>query len=486
MISYFPIVTGSLTVSGSITATGNIVGTATSASYASTAVTASYALSSNSTLQTVLNSGNGASNYGGGTAATIQLTNFTNGRTLYINDNSYPTIRMVDNSDASNNLQIDLNTLSLDGTSYNWSDIVNSTSSYADNFTVAGTLTAQTLVVQTITSSVDFVTGSTRFGSLSSNTHIFTGSMSVSGGLFDINKDGQALRIFPLTSSGSARIQLQSSGSAGLAGANSIIAVESVNGGDNFTNSQPYSLTIGTATQKAFHLGTNSVVVMTITGSSVGIGTTNLTTEAKLSLGAEGASEGGQLILQKGTSYASASHIDNYQDQFRIMSGTDTSSTTVRMAINMTNGAVTIPGQPAFRAGRSTSYAPGINTTIVFDSTGGFGFNVGGHYSTSTGRFTAPVTGIYNFTACVIWESLSNGQFMDDAFTVRVNGSLAAYSFKRGVYSTNVTGTGGYHTDFATVLLNLTAGQYVEIYNYRNLTVHGNENYCYFTGYLVS
>jgi len=214
------------------------------------------------------------------------------------------------------------------------------TASFANAFTVAGTLTAQTLVVQTITSSVDFVTGSTRFGSISANTHVFTGSMSVSGSLFDINKDGQALRIFPLTSSGSARIQLQSSGSAGLAGANSIIAVESVNGGDNFTNSQPYSLTIGTATQKAFHLGANSVVVMTITGSSVGIGTTNLTTEAKLSLGAEGTSEGGQLILQKGTSYASASHIDNYQDQLRIMSGTDTSSNTVRMGISMINGAV--------------------------------------------------------------------------------------------------------------------------------------------------
>ena len=46
-----------------------------------------------------------------------------------------------------------------------------------------GSITAQTLVVQTITSSVDFVTGSTRFGSLSSNTHQFTGSMSVSGSI---------------------------------------------------------------------------------------------------------------------------------------------------------------------------------------------------------------------------------------------------------------------------------------------------------------
>ena len=55
------------------------------------------------------------------------------------------------------------------------------TSSYADTFTVAGSLTAQTLVVQTITSSIDYVTGSTRFGSLLTNTHTFTGSLQVTG-----------------------------------------------------------------------------------------------------------------------------------------------------------------------------------------------------------------------------------------------------------------------------------------------------------------
>jgi hypothetical protein len=57
------------------------------------------------------------------------------------------------------------------------------TASYADNFTVQGTLTAQTLVVQTITSSVEQVTGSTQFGSIISNTHQFTGSVSISGSL---------------------------------------------------------------------------------------------------------------------------------------------------------------------------------------------------------------------------------------------------------------------------------------------------------------
>jgi hypothetical protein len=41
------------------------------------------------------------------------------------------------------------------------------------------------LVVQTITSSVDFVTGSTRFGSILGNTHVFSGSVTMNpGGLF--------------------------------------------------------------------------------------------------------------------------------------------------------------------------------------------------------------------------------------------------------------------------------------------------------------
>jgi hypothetical protein len=51
------------------------------------------------------------------------------------------------------------------------------------NITTPGTITATTLVVQTITSSQNFVTGSTKFGILTSNTHQFTGSVSASGSL---------------------------------------------------------------------------------------------------------------------------------------------------------------------------------------------------------------------------------------------------------------------------------------------------------------
>jgi hypothetical protein len=118
MISYFPVVTGSLTVSGSVNISGGITasgGISISGSIAS----ASYAA----------------------TASFVALA-----------------------QSASN-------------------AVAAQTASFANNLTVAGTLTAQTLVVQTITSSVDFVTGSTRFGSIAANTHVFTGSVSISGSL---------------------------------------------------------------------------------------------------------------------------------------------------------------------------------------------------------------------------------------------------------------------------------------------------------------
>ena len=52
------------------------------------------------------------------------------------------------------------------------------------SLTTTGTITATTLVVQTITSSISSITGSTNFGSLSSDTHTFTGSMYVTGALY--------------------------------------------------------------------------------------------------------------------------------------------------------------------------------------------------------------------------------------------------------------------------------------------------------------
>jgi hypothetical protein len=64
------------------------------------------------------------------------------------------------------------------------------TASSADNFLTRGTLTAQTLVVQTITSSVLYSSGSNVFGNSLANTQTFTGSVSITGSALNVNNGG--------------------------------------------------------------------------------------------------------------------------------------------------------------------------------------------------------------------------------------------------------------------------------------------------------
>ena len=181
------------------------------------------------------------------------------------------------------------------------------TASSADNLLVRNTLTAQTLVVQTITSSVDFVTGSTRFGSIAANTHQFTGSVSMTGSLTGI---GAAFSDF-ITSTGNATssaafVANNPSGTSGTAqhyinftaGATTIGRILRGNGAsgleanglniDNFSGFQvrlnqlggsggTFSVTGGAATFSSSVTATNNVTVSSTTNASV-VAATNSTT----------------------------------------------------------------------------------------------------------------------------------------------------------------------------------------------------------------
>jgi hypothetical protein len=58
------------------------------------------------------------------------------------------------------------------------------------------------------------------------------------------------------------------------------------------------------------------------------------------------------------------------------------------------SGRVLQPEKPAFFAYMDSSVAEGFTGTIVCNNVR---YNKGGHYSTSTGKFTAPVAGVYQF-----------------------------------------------------------------------------------------
>lgn len=107
---------------------------------------------------------------------------------------------------------------------------------------------------------------------------------------------------------------------------------------------------------------------------TVSIGAASTSTEANLFLGAQGTSEGGQLVLQKGTSYNCATHLDNYQNQFRIISGTDTVSSTVDFSVAHTNGQAFVRGNLL------------LNATTISNSTNTFGASANGAYQYFSGN----------------------------------------------------------------------------------------------------
>ena len=131
------------------------------------------------TLQDVVNNGNGISNYGGIGHADIQMTNFINNRTLYLNNNSFPTIKLVDNNNSSHNLTIDLDTLNLNGTSYNWSSIVAGG---------GGETLAQTLVLGNNTGGSDILLNNADAISLENLS-------SIKKGTYDFGQQGGVSRI---------------------------------------------------------------------------------------------------------------------------------------------------------------------------------------------------------------------------------------------------------------------------------------------------
>lgn len=151
-------------------------------------------------------------------------------------------------------------------------------------------------------------------------------------------------------------------------------------------------------------------------------------------------------------------------------------------------GTIRSDAVPAFRVGRSSNYShTGGNYVQYDDLVGNQHYNQGGHYSTSTYLFTAPVHGVYFFHSLVIWgPSIPSGTSMADSLKFMINGANSySYSARRANYVVNYTGTSGYFTDHITDQFLLNAGDTVGVRGQASQTVHGNDQYTYFIGHLV-
>ena len=135
-----------------------------------------------------------------------------------------------------------------------------------------------------------------------------------------------------------------------------------------------------------------------------------------------------------------------------------TNNGAVQMQID-TAGRVTMPYQPAF-CGILVADASGV--LVMTDMT----LNNGSHYSTSNGKFTAPVAGMYHFILITL-EQGSTG-----AVYIRKNGSNVGNHGWMG--STNAAGV-------VSAIVSLAVGDYVEAYG----TVTCERNNTGFCGFLV-
>ena len=148
---------------------------------------------------------------------------------------------------------------------------------------------------------------------------------------------------------------------------------------------------------------------------------------------------------------SSNAYVWNYENT-NILFGTNN---TTRMTVDA-NGYVTKPNTPSFCIFGDTNpnfVSDGSDTTIFIGHSGSgasaFDHNIGGHWSYTTGRFTAPAAGRYYFSFTVTTND-TNSHFVD----IHKNGArVGGHALSYGV---------GYITATKTVILDLAANDYVD------------------------
>lgn len=143
------------------------------------------------------------------------------------------------------------------------------------------------------------------------------------------------------------------------------------------------------------------------------------------------------------------------------------------------SGRVTKPSQPSFGAYQaSANYTGGSGYgKMIADGTR---WNEGNHYSTANSRFTAPIAGVYHFSAHVNCYSIAD----DHLFGLQLYVNNSTHTFGNRLWSrgANDMVVSMSHT------IKLDAADYVEVYWYSNDASHGfssGATWNTFSGFLV-
>jgi hypothetical protein len=144
------------------------------------------------------------------------------------------------------------------------------------------------------------------------------------------------------------------------------------------------------------------------TGGDVGIGTGTTSPASRLEIKDNASNNySTQMRLSQGYSTVYSTIGSNFGGAMTINAGQGSTTANLNFSLNGTNrmkidvnGRVTMPYQPAFKAAWGSRAATGsgrLLSTNASDTlaTGRDEFNTGSHFSTATGKFTAPVAGTY-------------------------------------------------------------------------------------------
>ena len=135
-------------------------------------------------------------------------------------------------------------------------------------------------------------------------------------------------------------------------------------------------------------------------------------------------------------------------------------------------GRVTKPLQPAFRVSNAGG---GDYTTIGYMTFGNAMLNTGTHYSTSTGKFTAPIAGRYYLAFRALTRSASHTNMW---VGINVNGTALTQTYHTHTNHSNIS---------AESIVSLSANDYVQVY-LGGGGLHsgsGHDKYTFFQGYLL-
>lgn len=155
--------------------------------------------------------------------------------------------------------------------------------------------------------------------------------------------------------------------------------------------------------------------------------------------------------------------------------GIDDNSNATAISIDSSE-RILMSNQPSFKAYRSGGQINNqTNIVLVFDNTSyAGGHNIGNHYNTSNGRFTAPIAGRYLMSAAM----LTNNAF-SSVSTVRIdwriNGSQVHYLAHNHL--------GNWVMESGAIIMNLSANDYVDLFMERGSGHYGT--YSHFSGCLL-